>query len=151
MFAGAINWFAPYLCQIAARAAHPDAHLTLTIRIFVTCLCDPGAVPRIPGCTVTEARPSVTSVLAEVLDPACASLSASRSSSELELEVEALPTNALEKGAACAHAGGGGVAVFAAGPASLIRVAGNAVVRANLSARGRKAGGVAFCAEAFTV
>ncbi|KAJ7199118.1 hypothetical protein GGX14DRAFT_662084 [Mycena pura] len=68
--AGAINWFAPYLLQIATRAAQPDSALDLRIRVFVT--CNPDAVPRIPGCTVTEMRPAVWRVLAGMLDPACA-------------------------------------------------------------------------------
>jgi hypothetical protein len=46
--------------------------------------------------------------------------------------------------------GRGGVAVFAAGPGSLIREAGNAVALANLG-KGRAAGGVAFNAEVFTI
>ncbi|KAJ6566196.1 hypothetical protein B0H19DRAFT_1257462 [Mycena capillaripes] len=66
---GAINWFAPYLLQIAALAARPDSHLDLRIRIFVTCLCDPAAVPKIPGCAATQAHPSVSQVLDRFLDP----------------------------------------------------------------------------------
>ncbi|KAJ7868125.1 hypothetical protein B0H13DRAFT_1897279 [Mycena leptocephala] len=69
---GAINWFAPYLLQITTLAARPDSGLDLRIRIFVTCLCDPSAVPHIPGCTVTEARPSVGAVLDRLLDPVAA-------------------------------------------------------------------------------
>ncbi|KAJ6566159.1 hypothetical protein B0H19DRAFT_1257428 [Mycena capillaripes] len=66
---GAINWFAPYLLQIATLAARPDSHLDFQIRIFVTCLCDPATVLKIPGCTVTEARLSVSQVLDRLLDP----------------------------------------------------------------------------------
>ncbi|KAJ7199386.1 ferric reductase like transmembrane component-domain-containing protein, partial [Mycena pura] len=146
----AINWFAPYLLQIATRAARPDSALDLRMRIFVTCLCNPDAVPRIPGCTVTEMRPAVWRVLAGMLDPA-----ASASVDALPLSV---PAADAEKGIRAGHgdagarrAPTGGVAVFAAGPSSLIREAGNAVAAANLSAPGRRAGGVAFCAEAFTV
>ncbi|KAF8202801.1 hypothetical protein K438DRAFT_1932677 [Mycena galopus ATCC 62051] len=174
---GAINWFAPYLLQIATLAARPSAHLDLRIRIFVTCLCDPSAVPVIPGCTVTEARPSVGRVLERLLDERptrgtdCCGVvepirrkgekgvdgdekdggsrasSASVSTEELELDLESGELGiGGELGGEGEASGAGGVAVFAAGPASLIREAGNAVARANLG-RGRKAGGVAFNAE----
>ncbi|KAJ7118343.1 hypothetical protein C8R44DRAFT_625928 [Mycena epipterygia] len=155
---GAINWFAPYLQQIAARAALPGSPIRLRIRIFVTCLCDPDAVPRIAGCTVTEAKPSVGGVLGEMLGIEGDVLSSHVVDDEDERKesaassVEALPKDDVEKGVNMAiEGGGGGVAVIAAGPGSLIREAGNAVARANLGARARRAGGVDFCAEAFTV
>ncbi|KAJ7164427.1 iron reductase [Mycena filopes] len=165
---GAINWFAPYLLQIATRAAEPGSGLDLRIRIFVTCLCDPDAVPRIPGCTVTEARPQVENVLARLLDPVatrvadCCAEEIDEDDSELgedgdvekdmekENDVDVEMGTGKGKGRKGAS-GAGGVAVFAAGPGSLIREAGNAVARANLGGRGRGAGGVAFCAEEFTV
>ncbi|KAF7314253.1 Iron reductase [Mycena kentingensis (nom. inval.)] len=179
-----INWFAPLLLQIANRAAHVSSPLDLRIRIFVTCLCNPDAVPRIPGCTVTEARPSVAGVLATLLDVGvvdefdCCSPQksgvVSEQSSVADLDVESIagltpapPVKTTrtpaanvdvdpdsEKGAVgdpTRHQPVGGVAVFAAGPGSLIREAGNAVASANLSVVGRRAGGVAFCAEAFTI
>ncbi|KAJ7459234.1 iron reductase [Mycena latifolia] len=152
---GAINWFAPYLLQIATRAAAPGSPIQLTIRIFVTCLCDPDAVPAIPGCTVTEARPQVEGVLKELLGaaPAAGARAGSSEVSSASASAEDLPKGK----AADVEAGvddaveGGGVAVVVAGPGGLIREASNAAARANLSARGRRAGGVAFCAEAFTV
>ncbi|KAJ6458581.1 iron reductase [Mycena vitilis] len=168
---GAINWFAPYLMQIATMAARPDSGIDLRIRIFVTCLCDPTAVPKIPGCTVTEARPSVAQVLDRLLDPVaatgadcCGALAPIRGSSPSDekiadpsgrasgLSSASASTDDLEKGAGgrVAVSGRGGVAVFAAGPGSLIREAGNAVALANLG-KGRGAGGVAFSAEAFTI
>ncbi|KAJ6486852.1 hypothetical protein C8R45DRAFT_1098122 [Mycena sanguinolenta] len=51
---GAINWFVLHPLQIATVGARPEAYID--IRIFVTCFCDPNAVPTIPGCAVTEAR-----------------------------------------------------------------------------------------------
>ncbi|KAJ7037152.1 hypothetical protein C8F04DRAFT_1209918 [Mycena alexandri] len=124
---GAINWFAPQLMQIATLAARPDSGLDLRICIFVTCLCDPDAVPDIPGCTVTEARPIVGTVLSRLLDPRPA------------------------PGADCC-----GISDLDESEASSARAriphheAGNAVASANLG-RGRAAGGVAFCGEVFTV
>ncbi|KAF7299025.1 Iron reductase [Mycena indigotica] len=170
---GAINWFAPYLLQIARRAAHKSSPLDLRIRIFVTCLCDPDAVPRIPGCTVTEARPSVKDVLATLLDvnvvdefDCCSPVAGDGASENLSTDdlkgasmartTKTPATNALDSekgvgGDSTRHQPHGGVAVFAAGPGGLIREAGNAVASANLSAVGMRAGGVSFCAEAFTV
>nr|GAT50545.1 iron reductase [Mycena chlorophos] len=177
---GAINWFSDQLLQIATRAAHPSSPLDLRIRIFVTCLCDPDAVPRIPGCTVTEVRPSVKDVLATLLDPQvvdefdCCSPAAGKNSSETssiddasdEPEIAYVSTSGAkttktpavnadtEKGMVgdqTRHQPHAGVAVFAAGPPSLIREAGNAAAGANLNAVGRRAGGVEFCAETFTM
>ncbi|KAJ7157681.1 hypothetical protein C8R43DRAFT_1065062 [Mycena crocata] len=178
---GAINWFAPYLLQIATLAALPSSGIQLSIRIYVTCLCDPGAVPAIPGCVVSEerVRPSVQGVLGGLLGDSSAYSSAPYASADpaskvvggrkegvkgepdsertsASVSVEELDADLdLEKGKNDGYAaytqGAGGVAVFAAGPGSLIREAGNAVARANLSARGRRAGGVEFCAEVFTV
>ncbi|KAJ7192945.1 hypothetical protein B0H12DRAFT_1039489 [Mycena haematopus] len=163
---GAISWFAPHLLQIATLAAHPSAHLDLRIRIFVTCLCDPSAVPRIPGCVVTEAKPSVTRVLERLLDDVprpgvdcCGEVGPisgkeggdTKNSSEVDLEVGSVNEDDDDFETGGEASGAGGVAVFAAGPASLIREAGNAVAAANLSGRGRKAGGVAFNAEVFTI
>ncbi|KAJ7199408.1 hypothetical protein GGX14DRAFT_661928 [Mycena pura] len=129
---GAINWFAPYLLQIATRAARPDSALDLRMRIFVTCLCNPDAVPRIPGCTVTEMRPAVWRVLAGMLDPACADEydgeggpkgRGSSATSSASASVDALPLSVpaadAEKGIRAGHgdararrAPTGGVAVF---------------------------------------
>jgi hypothetical protein len=70
---------------------------------------------------------------------------------ELPKEVEVdLEMGEVDVGANESESGRGGVAVFAAGPGSLIREAGNAVALANLG-KGRGAGGVAFSAEAFTI
>ncbi|KAJ7703720.1 ferric reductase like transmembrane component-domain-containing protein [Mycena rosella] len=154
---GTINWFAPHLLQIATAAARPSSGIQLTLRIYVTCLCDPDAVLVIPGCTVTEARPRVESVLVGLLSPSWSSeveSEASSASASTE-DVHAMGGKGdLEVGGGESEGyvnGGGGVAVLAAGPGGLIREAGNAVARANLGARGRAAGGVVFCAETFTV
>jgi ferric-chelate reductase len=57
---GHIQWVAPELQRLASLAASPSRSLDLRIRIFVTCLCDPEAVPPIANCVVEEeigARP----------------------------------------------------------------------------------------------
>ncbi|CAK5275854.1 unnamed protein product [Mycena citricolor] len=148
---GAINWFAPHLQQIAARAASPSSPIRLKIRIFVTCLCDPDAVPDIHGCLVREAlRPSVGRWLDGLVSGTLAAVDAEYASKEVG-ESDYLSSDAdLEKGAAAvSDSVQGGVAVFAAGPGSLLAEAGNAVVAANLSGRARACGGVEFCGEAF--
>jgi hypothetical protein len=57
----------------------------------------------------------------------------------------------VDVGANESESGRGGVVVFAAGPGSLIREAGNAVALANLGKKGRGASRVAFSAEVFTI
>ncbi|KAJ7925569.1 hypothetical protein B0H13DRAFT_2314367 [Mycena leptocephala] len=149
-----VRSFAPYLLQIATLAARPDSGLDLRIRIFVACLCDPSALSRIPGCTVTEARPSVGAVLDRLLDPVaapgadyCGALapvkgagtrgSSAESMEELPKEVEVdLEMGEVDVGANESESGRGGVAVFAAGPGSLIWEAGNAVALVNLGKKG---------------
>jgi hypothetical protein len=75
--------------------------------------------------------------------------SAEGSTEEVPTEVEVdLEMGGVDGGANESESGWGGVAVFAAGPRSLIQEAGNAVALANLG-KGRGADGVAFSAEAF--
>ncbi|KAJ7459221.1 hypothetical protein FB451DRAFT_1141914 [Mycena latifolia] len=108
---GAINWFAPYLLQIANRAAAPGSPIQLTMRIFVTCrLCDPDAVPAIPGCTVTAARPQVEGVLKELLGAAPEAGERPGSSEVSSASAEDLPTGRaadVEAGVDDAVEGGG--------------------------------------------
>jgi hypothetical protein len=139
LVASAINWFAPYLLQITTLAARLDSGLGLRIRIFVTCLWDLSAVLRIPGCNVTEARPSI-GALDRLLDPVAAptadccgallpvrgrgkdgntrgsSVSAEGSMEELPKEVKLdLEMGEVDVGANESESGRDGVAVFAAG------------------------------------
>ncbi|KAJ6597944.1 hypothetical protein B0H10DRAFT_2441554 [Mycena sp. CBHHK59/15] len=165
---GAISWFAPHLLQIAltAQRAHTSSGLPLElrIRIYVTCLCDPDAVPPIPGCVVSIQRPRVGALIDEVLDVHSTTCSPRGSSEEEkgvdvekglgavgEREVERGGEGEEGQGGTQGGQGGGGMAVVAAGPGTLISEAGNAVVRANVRLRRAAVGGVDFCAEAFTV
>ena len=52
-----------------ANTVAPSQSLDLHISIFVTCLCDPSAVPPIPNSDVTVFRPSVTELLRELVTP----------------------------------------------------------------------------------
>ncbi|KAJ8468284.1 hypothetical protein ONZ45_g17299 [Pleurotus djamor] len=66
---GAINWFSSELMAIAKKAGESASSLDLHITIFVTCLCDPEAVPDIPNCDVILERPSVHALLKGLVTP----------------------------------------------------------------------------------
>ncbi|KAI0328824.1 iron reductase [Cubamyces sp. BRFM 1775] len=162
---GCIQWFAPMLMDIANTVA--GTSLDLHVSIYVTCLCNPEAVPAIPNSDVTIARPSVTTLLRAFMTPPPARPSASSapsSESQKKLEADARSIDSesaegsledLEKipssSARLNWVGlGGGVAVCAAGPESLTREAQNAVARMSLT-RGVELGGVALHTELFAI
>ncbi|KAF7761640.1 hypothetical protein Agabi119p4_9632 [Agaricus bisporus var. burnettii] len=69
---GTIEWFAPALMELAAKTASSDGSstpLSLHISVYVTCLCDPEAVPPIPNCDVTILRPHVHHILSDLINP----------------------------------------------------------------------------------
>lgn len=69
---GNIEWFAPAMMELAKRAASSDGSstpLSLHISVYVTCLCDPEAVPPIPNCDVTILRPHVHHILSDLINP----------------------------------------------------------------------------------
>ncbi|RXW14546.1 hypothetical protein EST38_g11309 [Candolleomyces aberdarensis] len=76
---GAIDWFGPALMDIATLAASSD--LSLHISVYVTCLCNPEAIPPIPNCDVTIVRPSIYKVLLDIVTPPETSGSESTASS----------------------------------------------------------------------
>lgn len=59
---GCIRWFESQLEDIAAAAAR-DSSLEVHMTFFVTCLCDPEAVPDIPNSEVTIEKPSISGLL----------------------------------------------------------------------------------------
>jgi hypothetical protein len=126
---GSIFWFAPYLMDIAHMAAKQGSGLDLHITVFVTCLCDPEAVPDIPNMDVIIERPSASALLAKLT-------TAEWGSDEERIGV------AAERG--------GGVAVCAAGPESLTRQTANAVAAASLR-KGMGLGGIALHTEVFAM
>ncbi|KAK6981550.1 iron reductase [Favolaschia claudopus] len=150
--------------QSANSNSPPTSPLELHIQIHVTCLCDPLAVPAIPNCVVVEGegRPEVRGVLGALIRGSSSSFGSAKYGGDAEeggekrsasVSEEDMATTG-EKAAMGSKEGEGAgegetTAVFAAGPASLVREAGNAVVAENL--RGGGGGGVRFCAEVFTI
>ena len=114
------------LRDIASLAS--DSSIDLRISIFVTCLCDPEAVPSIANCLVTMEKPSIQRLMRPLLDP--------------DYDLEADPKR--QTGA------GGGLAIAVSGPESLTREARNAVAGMSLADR-RQAGEVAIHTEAFAI
>ncbi|KAK7676992.1 hypothetical protein QCA50_020021 [Cerrena zonata] len=153
-----IEWFSPMLMEIANIVA-TSSSLDLHISIYVTCLCDPSAVPPIPNSDVTVFRPSVTTLLQELVSPpeslpSQARLSAlSTHSSDSHSNEDDDAEEDLEK---CMKSKlqwvglGGGVAVCASGPESLIRESQNAVAKMGVM-RGVELGGVALHTELFAL
>ncbi|KAG1873923.1 iron reductase [Suillus subluteus] len=132
---GQIEWFAPMLIDIATAAS--NSTIDLHISIFVTCLCDPEAVPHIPNSIVTLSRPSVQDFLKDFI-----SLSPSPEKED-SAEIRFDESQKL-------HGSGGGVAVCASGPESLTREAQNAVARSGLT-MSMDVGGIALHTELFTL
>lgn len=115
------------LQDIAHAAANSSIDLHITI--FVTCLCNPEAVPEIPNSDVLLERPSVRGMLAELLAP---------------------DSPEAAEGGKRAWTTGGGVAVCAAGPETLTREARNAVAGLALT-RATEVGGVACHTEVYSL
>ncbi|KIJ64231.1 hypothetical protein HYDPIDRAFT_112190 [Hydnomerulius pinastri MD-312] len=134
---GHIQWFAPMLMDIAKTAA--GTSIDLHISVYVTCLCDPEAIPPIPNCDVTITRPSVYRLLHD--------LTAYPSSSSLHSTDDETKTSTEQSD--CIGRGGG-LAVCASGPESLTTEAQNAVARLGMM-KGLELGGVAIHVERFAL
>ncbi|KAJ7590895.1 hypothetical protein C8J56DRAFT_782506 [Mycena floridula] len=150
---GAIDWFSSYLMQIAQKAAQSDT-LDLHISIYVTCLCDPEAIPPIPNCDVTIIRPAIHKVLKSLLTPpANPKLDAGRKgSSDEDIAEEAAAARNISHKLTWVGLGGG-LAVCAAGPETMTREASNAVARIDImnSLKGGELGLVGLHTELFSV
>lgn len=124
---GQIQWVAPMLADIATVVAGSSS-LDLHISIYVTCLCDPEAVPPIPNSVVTaDKRPTVDRLLSDMITPS-----------------EEAPTEGLRWVGL-----GGGLGVCVSGPSGLTRDMSNAVAKLSLSRRVDEIGGVALHTETF--
>ena len=139
--AGSIDWFAPMLMDIANTAA--GTSLDLHISVFVTCMCNPEAIPPIPNSDVTIIRPSVHGLLKDLLTPP--------SSKNPSIDIEEGAGEKSSESLKLNWVGlGGGVAVCASGPETLIREAHNAVARIGTK-RGVELGGIALHTELFSL
>ena len=127
--AGYIQWVAPMLMDIATAAAGCSS-LDLHFSIFVTCLCDPEAVPPIPNSVVTMERPPAHQLLNTMITPPAD-----------DSAVDGLRWVGL----------GGGLGVCASGPSGLTREMANAVAKLTLSRRTNEIGGVALHTETFVL
>ena len=150
-----VDWFAGVLNELAtAVAASPD--LDLHVSIYVTCLCNPEAVPPIPNCDVSVYRPSVATLLRELVSPPPDVAEAVLSSGKLTKVVSQDSDGDLEDERKSAKVKlnwvglGGGVGVCASGPESLILETQNAVARLG-AMRGVSLGGIGLHTELFAV
>ena len=128
MSKGHIDWVAPMLMEIGAVVAECPS-LDLHVSIFVTCLCNPEAVPRIPNSMVTMERPSARQLLNDVITPPAGD------------EVDGLRW----------AGSGGGLGICASGPSELTREMANAVAKLSLSRITEEIGGVGLHTETFVL
>lgn len=141
------------IANAAALLSATEHPLELHISIFVTCLCNPEAVPPIPNCDVTVVRPSIYRVLTDLTSsPEAFGVDSKpalpETASELDVEID---KEVGVKGKLSHVEDGGGVAVCASGPESLVREASNAVARMKLSGRAHRLGGIGLHTEVFTL
>ncbi|KAK0450521.1 iron reductase [Desarmillaria tabescens] len=127
---GSIDWFAPMLMDITNVAGRPGSTLDVHVSIYVTCLCNPDAVPSIPNSDVIFERPGFGKVLGDLVTPPP-------------------PDDEEEKKLSWVGLGGG-VGVCVCGPESLIREASNAVARLGMTRSG-ELGGVGLHTELFSM
>lgn len=114
--------------------------LDLHVSIYVTCLCNPQAVPPIPNSEVSIYRPSVSKLLRELVTPpdqVSSDDASDKQSKSLSAKLEWVGL-------------GGGVGVCASGPESLIRESQNAVAKMGIL-RGLELGGIGLHTELFAV
>lgn len=147
------------MAALSSNSANP---IELHISIYVTCLCNPEAIPPIPNCDVTIIRPSLYRILADITTPP------RHSPSNKSEPSQELPPISLEKRKSTSTdpesefgdslgsklswiENGGGLAVCASGPESLTREASNAVARLQMSGRGVQIGKIGFHSEVFTL
>lgn len=135
------------IAETAALSSSFDLHIS----IFVTCICNPDAIPSIPNSDVTIYRPSVTALLREMTTapPTASGDVQSLSAASLDEDVEEIGEKVVRSKLPWIGLGGG-VGVCASGPESLIREAQNAVAKLGV-VRGREIGGIGLHSELFAL
>ncbi|KAH7104492.1 iron reductase [Auriculariales sp. MPI-PUGE-AT-0066] len=116
---GCLFWFSDLMRDIADKSR--QCGLQLHFNVFVTCLCNPEAVPPIPELTVTMDKPSMRAHLTPFLSPTPTDAEASAS----------LPTN-------------GGLGIAVCGPRGLTNEAQNTVAMLSPSQMTRLGGAELF-------
>jgi hypothetical protein len=147
------------IAHAAASSSVSVAPLDLHISIYVTCLCNPEAVPPIPNCDVTIIRPSLYKVILDLTSPYSPPKSGSSSpdpeKNPTTHDIETLDIEAVGniKDKLPWVPDGGGLAVCASGPQSMTQEAANAVARIQLMSgrRGSRLGGVGLHTEVFVL
>jgi ferric-chelate reductase len=131
------------LMDIANTAA--GTSLDLHISVFVTCICNPEAIPPIPNSEVTIIRPSIHTLINDLLTQP--GLGSSKNAS---IDIE----DGVEKSSVTPKLNwvglGGGVGVCVSGPETLTREAHNAVARVGMT-KGLQLGGIALHTELFSL
>jgi ferric-chelate reductase len=133
--------------DIATTAMESSLHLHISV--YVTCLCDPEAVPTIPNMDVIVDRPHVTAILKDFILSSSASPRLSTTS-----DVESCDEKIVEPMEDLMSSSGGnsgGIAVCASGPCSLTRETQHAVAKMSATEVGVKAGGIALHTEMFVL
>lgn len=125
---GHIEWVAPMLMDIATAVAGSPS-LDLHVSVFVTCLCNPEAVPPIPNSVVTMERPPAHQLLNTMITP---------------------PADGVTDGLRWVGLGGG-LGICTSGPSSLTREVANAVGKLSLSGRAGGIGSIGLHTETFVL
>lgn len=118
---GTISWFAKEFQAIAQAASDPSLNLRLDYRFFVTCFCNPSALPAIHNSEVVQVKPVIRNILDDFMGEVFAS-----------------------------GASDGGVGVTASGPERLTSDTRNAVAGIG-PLKARRLGGVELHTEAYTL
>jgi ferric-chelate reductase len=161
------------IANIVASSGNSLSPLYLHISVYVTCLCNPDAIPPIPNCDVMVLRPSVYHILRDLTngpkddgsatgstDPDFNSSrskdSAESKSSPVQLSTEIIIIDEEESIPSVSQKlpwikPGEGLAVCASGPASLTSETANAVSRLQLSEKGREFGMIGLHTEVFAL
>ncbi|KAJ3833437.1 hypothetical protein F5878DRAFT_546583 [Lentinula raphanica] len=141
-----INWFTSLILPIANVVADcPD--LDLHISVYVTCLCNPEAVPSIPNSDVLmlAQRPDTSKILLDLTTPPMRKGECCCADGSDDEDVKSDASAKLQWVGL-----GGGIAVCVSGPGSLTREASNAVAKLSLL-RGIELGGFGLHTEVFSV
>jgi len=158
------------IANIVASSATSPSPLYLHISVYVTCLCNPDAIPNIPNCDVMVLRPSVYHILRDLTngpkgngsatDPDLKTSrlkdSAESKSNPVRLSTEIIIIDEEESIPSASQKlpwtkPGEGLAVCASGPASLTSETANAVSRLQLSEKGREFGMIGLHTEVFAL